>query len=193
MPLGGHRGKVQSADVGPISRKENCFRLKAIPCIDLFAGPGGLGEGFSSLADPLQENVFKVMLSIEKDPHAYQTLLLRSFFRQFQRGKVPVEYYDYLSGHLTRHELFSRYPIQASTAGRQAYPKFLRKLLPATLTRSSRQLIGSKSARQFIGSIFWESTKLEDRKRTPRCEQNLHCNSIPVYFSRRAADFQRDH
>jgi DNA (cytosine-5)-methyltransferase 1 len=95
--------------------------LNAIPCIDLFAGPGGLGEGFSSAMDARGKNIFKISLSIEKDPHAYQTLLLRSFFRQFKHDKVPSEYYEYLSGRLTRLELFSRYVSEANAAGRQAW------------------------------------------------------------------------
>ena len=37
-----------------------------IPVIDLFAGPGGLGEGFSAV-NYLNKSVFKIKLSIEKD------------------------------------------------------------------------------------------------------------------------------
>ena len=36
-----------------------------IPVVDLFAGPGGLGEGFSAFNAP--ERVFKIYVSIEKD------------------------------------------------------------------------------------------------------------------------------
>ncbi len=45
---------------------------KTIPVIDLFAGPGGLGEGFSNLKKDGKPQ-FKVSLSIEKDPIAFQT------------------------------------------------------------------------------------------------------------------------
>src|SRR5690348_15875038 len=67
-----------------------------IPVVDLFAGPGGLGQGFSSFTpgDGLQQ--FRVVLSAEKDPHAHQTLRLRSFYRQFARSNVTDEYYDVL-------------------------------------------------------------------------------------------------
>ena len=43
-----------------------------IPVIDIFAGPGGLGEGFSSLSDG---NAFNIVLSIEKDIYAHKTLV----------------------------------------------------------------------------------------------------------------------
>jgi len=41
---------------------------QTIPVIDVFAGPGGLGEGFTSYADSKGRNPFRVALSIEKDP-----------------------------------------------------------------------------------------------------------------------------
>jgi DNA (cytosine-5)-methyltransferase 1 len=52
-----------------------------IPVIDLFAGPGGLGEGFSrsSNAD------FRIAVSIEKDEMAFDTLRLRAAHRALGR------------------------------------------------------------------------------------------------------------
>lgn len=67
-----------------------------IPVIDLFAGPGGLGESFSSLRDNSGSPVFRISLSIEKDQHAHKTLELRSFFRQFPDGEVTEDYYRYI-------------------------------------------------------------------------------------------------
>ena len=64
--------------------------------IDLFAGPGGLGEGFSSLLNSSNQRAFKIALSIEKDTEAHKTLELRSFFRHFPAGCAPEEYYAYL-------------------------------------------------------------------------------------------------
>jgi hypothetical protein len=73
------------------------------PVIDLFAGPGGLGEGFSSLTNH-GKSAFRVALSIEMDTFAHQTLELRSFFRQFGTGKVPSEYYSFLRGEISRDD-----------------------------------------------------------------------------------------
>ena len=48
-----------------------------VPVIDLFAGPGGLGEGFAR-----NERVrFEIAVSIEKDGMAHEPLRLRSAHR----------------------------------------------------------------------------------------------------------------
>lgn len=69
--------------------------MKKIPIIDLFAGPGGLGEGFMSLKNKEEKFIFDIKLSIEKDINAHKTLLLRSFYRQFVKNQktVPKDYY----------------------------------------------------------------------------------------------------
>ena len=69
-----------------------------IKVIDLFSGPGGLGEGFSSIQDENGSKIFKLISSIEREPSAHRTLKLRAFFRQFD--EAPKEYYDFLKGKL---------------------------------------------------------------------------------------------
>jgi DNA (cytosine-5)-methyltransferase 1 len=91
-----------------------------IPIIDLFAGPGGLGEGFSRLPVGTPEKAFRIALSIEKDPYAHRTLTTRAFFRQFPEGQAPPEYYAYLRGEITRDDLFANYKQQASHAQEEA-------------------------------------------------------------------------
>lgn len=90
-----------------------------IPVIDLFAGPGGLGEGFSRYPTK-GEKRFKIKLSIEKDPSAHKTLTLRAFFRQFGEGKAPDEYYQYLRGEILKDELYESFPAQAKAAEEEA-------------------------------------------------------------------------
>ena len=92
-----------------------------IPIIDLFAGPGGLGEGFSSVLDRQAKRLFKIALSVEKDEHAYCTLELRAFFREFPHKKVPAEYYDYLRGKISRDELFKEFATEAAAAAQEAW------------------------------------------------------------------------
>jgi DNA (cytosine-5)-methyltransferase 1 len=92
-----------------------------IPVIDLFAGPGGLGEGFSSLLTGVDKRVFKIKLSIEKDEYAHQTLELRALFREFPPKKAPEDFYEYLRGNIERDELFKRHPAQAKQAADEAW------------------------------------------------------------------------
>lgn len=63
---------------------------KNFAIIDLFAGPGGLGEGFSR-AGRNSDSRMKIHLSVEMDDHAVQTLRLRAFLRSFD--EFPNEYY----------------------------------------------------------------------------------------------------
>lgn len=78
---------------------------KPIKVIDLFAGPGGLGEGFSSLTNSEGKREFSLGVSIEMDPIAHMTLSLRALYRAFPIGEVPDCYYDYIKGKITREQL----------------------------------------------------------------------------------------
>jgi DNA (cytosine-5)-methyltransferase 1 len=64
--------------------------------VDLFAGPGGLAEGFSAFSDG-GSHPFRVRLSVEKDRAAHRTLLLRTFLREFD-DSFPDAYYSWLNG-----------------------------------------------------------------------------------------------
>ncbi|MFC0304016.1 DNA cytosine methyltransferase [Rhizorhabdus histidinilytica] len=86
--------------------------------VDLFAGPGGLAEGFSAVRDESGKRVFDLALSVEKESSAFATLRLRSFVRQFE-DELPAAYYDYLAGILTRDQLLSKYPEQWAAACRE--------------------------------------------------------------------------
>lgn len=68
------------------------------PVIDLFAGPGGLGEGFSSFNSGSTR--FKVIASAEKDPYAHKTLTLRAYFRYLKNDfpEYLSDYYDFCNG-----------------------------------------------------------------------------------------------
>ncbi|MGC6458427.1 MAG: DNA cytosine methyltransferase [Akkermansiaceae bacterium] len=93
---------------------------KRVPIIDLFAGPGGLGEGFSRYPLESKQKRFRIAVSIEKDPYAHKTLTLRAFFRQFAEGDAPEDYYQYLRGEITREELFEAWPQEAAAAQDEA-------------------------------------------------------------------------
>lgn len=71
-----------------------------IPIIDLFAGPGGLGEGFASLTGHRERPFFEIGLSIEKTPVAHRTLTLRAVFRRLRGTNDVRHYYSYIRGEI---------------------------------------------------------------------------------------------
>jgi DNA (cytosine-5)-methyltransferase 1 len=60
------------------------WKLK-VPVVDLFAGPGGLGEGFATFRGG---SVFHVALSIEAEKWAHETLTLRKFLLAADGRKI---------------------------------------------------------------------------------------------------------
>lgn len=84
-------------------------RRALVPVVDLFAGPGGLGEGFSAFAH--ERLGFDVVLSVEKDPAAHSTLFLRAFYRALCNADCDLSpYYEYIKGDITRDALFAACP-----------------------------------------------------------------------------------
>ncbi len=119
---------------------------KPIPVIDLFAGPGGLGEGFSSL-----EGKFRIVVSAEKEAFAHKTLRLRAFKRLLDReGLAQDSYYAYLNGEAGlphdegNREIWDKAEEEAQclTLGQPADDLRLRKILDKTDLGENWVLIG---------------------------------------------------
>lgn len=87
--------------------------------VDLFAGPGGLAEGFSVVTDEAGDKPFRITLSVEMEPAAHATLRLRSFLRQFANG-FPDEYYAFLNDGAAEPDWPSLYPAEWAAAEREA-------------------------------------------------------------------------
>jgi DNA (cytosine-5)-methyltransferase 1 len=67
--------------------------------VDLFAGPGGLGEGFASLARD-GHAPFRIGISVEKEASAHRTLTLRAFLREYMalHGTLPDQFFEFHAG-----------------------------------------------------------------------------------------------
>lgn len=140
-----------------------------IPVIDIFAGPGGLGEGFSSLLDAHGRRVFKIALSIEKDEYAHQTLTLRSFFRQFEQAETPEEYYKCIRGEITLEKLYKTYPMQAAAAEEEAWQATLGDSKDAVsksiLDKRIKEALGSEQNWLLIGGPPCQAYSVVGRSR----------------------------
>jgi DNA (cytosine-5)-methyltransferase 1 len=71
-----------------------------IPVVDIFAGPGGLGEGFASCGN----GDFHIAVSAEMDPIAHRTLQLRAFFRYLDRRQRRTHYYPFVRSGAVRFD-----------------------------------------------------------------------------------------
>lgn len=91
---------------------------KPIAVVDLFSGPGGLGEGFSACRDASGERRYKIDISVEKEASAHRTLQLRAFLRQFP--VFPPEYYAWLNGIISEPCWPILYPYEWKAAEHEA-------------------------------------------------------------------------
>lgn len=123
--------------------------MTAIPIVDVFAGPGGLNEGFSSLLDPEGRPIFRTVNSFEMDDAAVNTLRLRAALRTIRRasGHNPESYYQRLrEGH--SFPVFSDLP-ELSTALKDAH-------------REVRQVVLGENTRDDSDAIIRDSLKNDD-------------------------------
>ena len=77
--------------------------MPKIKFIDLFAGAGGLSEGFVKAG-------FTPIAHVEMNKDACDTLRTRTAFHWLKEKGQEEEYYDYLKGTITRDELWNKIP-----------------------------------------------------------------------------------
>jgi len=136
-----------------------------IPVVDIFAGPGGLGEGFAAATNPDGTPAFSIRLSIEKGPIAHLTLGLRAFFRQFPPGEAPRAYYEHLRGRLTREELFHSRARHAAFAQSEAWLAELGQIDPRLLRERIRESLDGSDDWVLIGGPPCQAYSLVGRSR----------------------------
>ncbi|MDZ7867243.1 DNA cytosine methyltransferase [Acidovorax sp.] len=120
-----------------------------VPIIDVFAGPGGLGEGFSALRDKNGDRLFQIALSVEKDSVACRTLRLRSIRRSLEESGRLDTYFSLLRGELARAE-FEVFPIV-----REAIKEAEHEVLNAELGKNDAQDLDRRIAAAVKGSPSW--------------------------------------
>jgi len=88
-----------------------------VSIIDLFSGPGGLGEGFASVRAS-SGPAYRLEVSVEKEASAHATLRLRAFLRRFPA--LPTEYVTWLRRGGPQPDWAALYPTDWSAAGHEA-------------------------------------------------------------------------
>lgn len=141
-----------------------------IPVIDIFAGPGGLGEGFSNVPSN-NKRAFDIKLSIEMEGNAHKTLELRSFYRKFAARNVPTEYYKILKERDSekreslKKDLFKKYPKQAKAAKHDAWLATLGVTPPQEVDDRIRKALKGRKNWVLIGGPPCQAYSLVGRSR----------------------------
>jgi len=138
-----------------------------VPIIDLFAGPGGLGEGFASLKGHKQQPFFEIGLSIEKTEVAHRTLTLRAVFRRLRGTKDVRHYYSYIRGEIDE-ATFRRIPAVASAfehAATEARCLELGKSDEASIDDEIRAALNGQETWVLIGGPPCQAYSLAGRSR----------------------------
>jgi DNA (cytosine-5)-methyltransferase 1 len=94
--------------------------FQQIKVIDIFAGPGGLSEGFSVVRNKNGTPLFDVVLSIEMETNAYETLKLRSFFRH-SSDKSLFDYYRLLRQEISLRSLYETHETVTHEAEKRCW------------------------------------------------------------------------
>ncbi|MCZ2110802.1 MAG: DNA cytosine methyltransferase [Dehalococcoidia bacterium] len=139
----------------------------AVPIIDVFAGPGGLGEGFSALADELGQRSFRIALSVEKDAVACRTLKLRAIRRHLADAGELDCYYALLRGEVSRHDFDTLGPVRraAKEAEREVLNAELGKVPAARVDARIRAALGGATNWILIGGPPCQAYSLAGRAR----------------------------
>lgn len=148
--------------------------MHVFPIIDLFAGPGGLNEGFSSVRDENGDFVYKTMASFEMDSFACQTLRLRATYRELVRTRGDLEpYFDYIQGRKTWQSVLTGdfkdaylaakahvYQVELGEANRPKVDDFIENQLGPESGRGHWALIGGPPCQAY--SLAGRSRRTSD-------------------------------
>lgn len=138
-----------------------------IPVVDVFAGPGGLNEGFASL-ERSGNAVFDVVASFEIESNAVDTLRMRSAMRTLTAGGARFRPYDdLLAGRtsLSALERNDRYASAISAAASHVHQIELGAPRRADVGAIIRQAIGQREDWALIGGPPCQAYSLVGRAR----------------------------
>lgn len=144
---------------------ETCEDACEIPAKDVFAGPGGLGEGFAACLGENEKPRFHNLISIERDSASHRTLLLRHFYRSFPAGEVPDVYYDYLQGSISIEDMYRRYRVRFAEASKSALQISLGQKTHEEVRRAIKRRIAGRRKWALVGGPPCQAYSLVGRSR----------------------------
>ncbi len=156
--------------------------------VDLFAGCGGISEGFTNAG-------FSVAAYLEKDASACSTLRTRIMFRQLRRVRKLDWYHQYFRGEITREEICRKFPEISDLLECQTLEKEFGKHRYADLIsaiRVSLKVQGIKRAQVLLGGPPCQAYSLAGRSRDPDRMEGDERHFLYQHYLDVLADLQPD-
>ena len=140
--------------------------------IDLFAGAGGLSEGFIRCG-------FEPIAHVEMNKDACDTLRTRTAFHYLKKENRIEEYYDYLKGKISRDELWIKIPehLIKSVINTEISPE----TLPSIFEKIDKQL-GKQKVDLVIGGPPCQAYSVAGRARDPKGMTEDPRNHLYKYY-----------
>jgi DNA (cytosine-5)-methyltransferase 1 len=126
--------------------------------IDLFAGAGGLSEGFVRAG-------FEPVAHVEMNKDACETLKTRTAFHYLKENNRIDEYYDYLKGKISREEFWNKIPEHLIKSVINS--EISAETLPSIFERIDKEL-GEKKVDLVIGGPPCQAYSVAGRARDPK-------------------------
>ena len=151
--------------------------MSPVPIIDVFAGPGGLGEGFSALTDECGRNAFRIALSVEKDAVACRTLKSRAVCRHLADAGQLHCFHALLRGEISRNEFDALVQVRLASeeADREVLGAELGRVPAEQVDTRIRAALGDATSWILIGGPPCQAYSLAGRARRAN-DQNFEAD-----------------
>jgi DNA (cytosine-5)-methyltransferase 1 len=146
--------------------------MKELSFIDLFAGAGGLSEGFIRAG-------FKPIAHVEMNKDACDTLKTRTAFHHLKENDRVDEYYDYLKGKITRQEYWTKVPENLINS--VINTEISAETLPFIFQKIDKEL-GNKKVDLVIGGPPCQAYSVAGRARDPKGMADDPRNHLYKYY-----------
>ena len=140
--------------------------------IDLFAGAGGLSEGFIKAG-------FSPIAHVEMNKDASYTLRTRTAFHYLKENNRIDEYYDYLKGKITRKDLWDKLPQELFNSVFNT--EISSDTIPFLFDKID-ELVGGKSVDLVIGGPPCQAYSIAGRARDPKGMTDDPRNHLYKYY-----------
>ena len=156
--------------------------------IDLFAGCGGLSEGFIQAG-------FEVIAQVEMDDWACETLSTRHMYHALKKMRKEHYYHKYLRDEISKEELFKKFPemnelvshgVIKAKFGETEFDKIVKKI------ESGMKFQGSSRINVIVGGPPCQPYSLVGRARDPKRMKNDERHFLYEYYLKILSCLQPD-